>query len=121
MLDDGNDDLGVVLVAFREKRTDRAVDQAGNESFVFRRTAFALEIATRDLAGSVGLFLVVDGQREEVLARLRRLGRNDGGENYGFAVGGENGAVSLTGDLARFQLQRAASPFDFDRMSIEHV
>ncbi|MNH91999.1 hypothetical protein D3C73_445700 [compost metagenome] len=121
MLDDGNDDLGVVLVAFREERTDRAVDQARNQRFVFRRTTFALEVATRDLAGGIGLFLVVDGQREEVLARLRRLGRNDGGENDGFAVGGENRAVSLAGDLARFQLQRTAGPFDFDGVGIEHI
>lgn len=121
MLDDGDNDLGVVLVAFREERADRAVDQAGNEGFVFRRTAFALEVAAGDLASCVGLFLVIDGQREEVLARLRRLGGNDGGENHGFAVGRENGTVSLTGDLAGFQLQRAACPLDFHTMSIEHM
>ena len=114
MLHDGDDDLGVVLVAFREERADRTVDQAGNQRFLFRRTAFALEIAARDLAGGVGLFLVVDGQREEILAGLRRLGGNDRGENDGFAVGGQNRAVSLTGDLAGFQDERAARPFDFD-------
>jgi hypothetical protein len=43
-----------------------------------------------------------------------RLGRNDGGENDGFAVGGEHGAVSLAGDLAGFELERAACPLDFD-------
>ncbi|MCY1297823.1 hypothetical protein D9M70_472760 [compost metagenome] len=121
MLHDRDDDLGIVLVAIGEKRTDRTVDQARNERFVFARTAFALEVATRDLAGSVGLFLVVDGQREEVLARLRRLGRNDGGENDGFAVGGDDGAVSLTGDLAGFELERTPSPFDFNLVGIEHV
>ncbi len=121
VLDDGNDDLGLVLVAFREERADRTVDQAGNQRFLFRRATFALEIAARDLAGGIGLFLVVYGQREEVLAGLGRLGRNNGGENDGFAVGGENRAVSLAGDLARFKLQRAACPFDFDGVGIEHM
>ena len=121
MLDDGDDDLGFVLVAFREKGTDRTVDQAGNQRFLFRRTAFALEIATRDLAGGIGLFLVVDGEREEVLARLCRLGRNHGGENDGFTIGGENGAVGLAGDLARFQLQRTACPLDFNAVNIKHI
>ena len=121
MLDDRDDDLRVVLVAFREKRADRAVDQAGNEGFVFARTSFALEVAAGDLAGCIGLFLVVDGEREEVLARLRRLGRNDGGKYHGLAVGGDDGAVSLAGDLAGFELQRAACPLDFDGMDIEHI
>jgi hypothetical protein len=44
MLDDGDDDLGVVLVAVGEERTDRTVDQAGNQRFL-GRTAFALEVA----------------------------------------------------------------------------
>ncbi len=39
-------------------------------TLVLARTAFALEEAAGDLAGGEGLFLVVDGQREEVLARL---------------------------------------------------
>jgi hypothetical protein len=65
-----DDDLDFVQVAFREQRADRTVDQARGQGFFFRRTAFALEEAARDLAGSIGLLDVVDGQREEVLARL---------------------------------------------------
>jgi hypothetical protein len=33
VLDDGDDDLRVVLVAVGEERTDRTVDQAGNQRF----------------------------------------------------------------------------------------
>ena len=121
VLDDGDDDLGVVLVAVGKERADRAVDQAGNQRFLLARTAFALEIAARDLAGGVGLFLVVDGQRKEVEARLRLLHRNDGGQHDGLAVGGEHGAVGLARDLAGFQDERTAAPFDFHFVVIEHV
>ena len=70
-----DDDLHFVVEAFREQRTQRTVDQARDQRFAFRRTAFATEEATRDLAGGVGLFEVIDGQREEVLTRLGRLAR----------------------------------------------
>src|SRR5690606_23068876 len=117
----GHNNLRVVLVAFHEERADRAVDQAGNERLVFARTAFTLEVAAGDLARSERLFLVVDGEREEILARLRLLRRNDGGENDGLTVGGQNGAVCLAGDLARFEDERTPSPFDLDFMFLEHV
>jgi hypothetical protein len=70
---DRRDDLDFVLVVLREERTDRAVDQARDQRFLLGRTAFALEEATRDAATGVELFLVVDGEREEVLAFARRL------------------------------------------------
>ena len=121
MLHDGDDDLRVVLVAVGEERTDRAVDEARNQRFLLARTSLALEVAARDLAGGIGLFLVVDGQREEVEAGLRLLHRDDGGENDGLAVGGENRAVSLARDLAGFQDERPAGPFDFHPVVLEHV
>src|SRR5690606_21051315 len=89
VLQNGHNNLRVVLVAFHEERADRAVDQAGNARLVFARTAFTLEVAAGDLARSERLFLVVDGEREEILARLRLLRRNDGGENDGLTVGGQ--------------------------------
>ncbi|SCD23017.1 hypothetical protein BR141012304_10577 [Brucella inopinata] len=121
VLENGNDDLRVVLVAVNEKRADRTVDQARNEGFVFARTAFTLEIAAGNLAGCVGLFLIIDGQRKKVLARLRFLGRNDSCENGGFAIGGKNSAVSLTGNFAGFECERTSAPFDFNFMGIEHI
>ncbi|MNL02136.1 hypothetical protein D3C87_1226350 [compost metagenome] len=121
VLNDRYDNLRVVLVAFRKQRADRAVDQAGNQRFLLRRTAFALEIAAGDLAGCVGLFLVVHGEREEVLSRLRRLCGNHRRKNHRLAVGCDDGAVGLTGNLACLELQRAASPFDFHGVFIEHI
>ena len=71
----GDDDLGLVAPALDEERADRAVDQAGDQGLLLGRTAFALEVAARDAAGGVGALLVVHGEREEVDAGLRLLGR----------------------------------------------
>ena len=64
------DDLHFVVEAVGEQRADRPVDQARGQRLLLGGAAFALEEAAGDLARGVGLFLVVDGEREEVLARL---------------------------------------------------
>ncbi|MGY3485972.1 hypothetical protein ACVW1C_003855 [Bradyrhizobium sp. USDA 4011] len=117
---DGDDHLGLVAPAVDEQRTDRAVDQAGDQRLLFRRTAFALEIAAGNAARGVGLLLVVDGERQEVDAFARRLRGDDGGEHHGLAVGGHHGAVGLTGDLAGFKFEGTSTPVDLDGMRIEH-
>ena len=120
MAENGDDDLRLAAVAVGEERADRAVDQAGDERLVLARTAFALEVAAGDLAGGEGLFLVVDGQREEVDARLSARARDDGGEHRGLAVGGEHGAVGLAGNLAGLEDELAARPVDLDTLDVEH-
>ena len=110
----GDDDLGLVAPAVDEQRADRAVDQAGNQRFLFGRPALALEIAAGNAARGVGLFLVVDGQRQEVDAFARRLRGHHGGEHDGLAIGRQHGAVGLTGDLAGFKLEGTATPVDLD-------
>ena len=64
-----------LLEALDEERADRPVDQAGGQHLLLGGARLALEEAARDLAGGVGLLLVVDGQREEVLAGLRASSR----------------------------------------------
>ncbi|MNY37712.1 hypothetical protein D3C86_1722940 [compost metagenome] len=119
MLENGDDDLRLVLVAIGKQRADRAVDEARNQGFLLARTAFALEIAARDLAGGEVFFLVVHGQREEVLARLGRLGADDGGEQHGLAQGGEHGAIGLAGHLAGLERQGLAAPVELDLVVIK--
>ena len=85
--EDGDDHLRLVAPAIGEQRTDRAVDQAGNQRFLFGRTAFALEVAAGNAACCVGLFLIVDGQGKKVDAFARRLRCDDGCEHDGLAVG----------------------------------
>src|SRR5690606_40521557 len=61
-----------------------------------------------------------DRQGEEILPRLRLLGEGDGGQNGGLAHGGEDGAVGLAGDAARFERQGLAGPVDGLAFDIEH-
>uniref|UniRef100_A0A0N4ZCV4 NAD-specific glutamate dehydrogenase n=1 Tax=Parastrongyloides trichosuri TaxID=131310 RepID=A0A0N4ZCV4_PARTI len=121
VLQHGDDDLGLVLEALDEQRADRTVDQAGDQGLLLGRTAFTLEVAARDLAGGVRLFLIVDGQGEEIQARLGLAAVDDGGQDHGLAVGRQHGAVGLTGDAARLQGQRASGPLDRLAFDIEHI
>src|SRR5690606_30746071 len=117
----GADDQHLVLEALDEERADRPVDQARGQRFLFGRTTLALEEAARDLAGGVGLFLVVDGQREEVLPRLRLPGEGHVGHDGGLAERGDNRTVSLTGNLPRFQCERFLAPLDGFPGDVEHM
>ena len=110
----GDDHLRLVTPAVDEQRADRAVDQAGNECFLFGRAAFALEITAGNATRGVSLFLIVDGQRQEVDAFARRLRGNHGGEHHGLAIGRQHGAVGLTGNLAGLKLEGTATPVDLD-------
>src|SRR5690606_36517504 len=67
------DHVDLVVEPFREQRADRTVDQAAGKRFLLGRSALALEEAARDAPGGGELFLVVDGEREEILPLLYRL------------------------------------------------
>ena len=109
-----------VVEAFGEQRADRAIDQAAGQRFLFGRAALALEEAARDAPGGREFFLVVDGQREEVLSRLDGLGGGHRAEDDGFAKGREDRAVGLAGNAARFELQGLSAELDFYSFDIEH-
>src|SRR2546421_12092074 len=72
------DDLRFAAKPFREKRSNRTVDQTTSENFFFRGTAFALNKAARKLAGGVRIFAVIDGKRKEASSGLWLLGRARG-------------------------------------------
>ena len=110
----GDDDLGLVAPAIDEQGTDRAVDQTGDQRLLLGGPAFALEIAAGNAARGVGLFLIVDGEREEVDAFAGRLGGDDGGEHDGLAIGRHHGAVGLTRDFSGFKPEGTSTPIDLD-------
>jgi hypothetical protein len=99
----GGDDLDLVAELFGEERTDRTIDQARGQRFLFGRTAFALEEAAGDAPGGVELFLIVDGEREEILPFACLAGRYRRDQHDGTAHADHDCAASLAGDFARFQ------------------
>ena len=115
---DHRDDVGLVLAvvaehladnenfiveAFGEERPNRAIDQAAGQRFLFGGAALALEEAARDTPGGREFFLIVDGQREEILPRLDGLGGGDRAEDDGFAQGSRGPRHWLGGRRARFR------------------
>src|SRR5690606_38042317 len=79
------------------------VDQARDQGFLFSGAAFALEETTRDAAAGVELFLVVDGEGEEVLPLALRLGRDRGDQQHGAVALDHDRAAGLARDLAGLQ------------------
>jgi hypothetical protein len=66
-------------------------------------------------------FLVVDGEGEEILARLRRLVGRRGDENGAFAVSDQYGAVRLSCQPAGFDDQLLAGPDELFTRNIKHL
>ena len=95
--------LNFVVETFREQRADRAIDQTGSKGFLLGRTAFTLEETTRDTAGSVELFNVIDSKGEEVLTRLGVFGSHNGCQHHGVVHVDDHGTMGLTGNLAGLQ------------------
>ena len=103
---DGRDDLHVVIEAIGEQRSERTVDETRGQRLLFRRPPFAAEESAGNLARGVGLFLVVDRQREKVLARLRLLGGDRGDQHDAVVQAHHHRTAGLAGDLAGFERQR---------------
>jgi hypothetical protein len=114
----GRDDLRVLLVAFREERPERPIDDARRENLVLTKAPFALEEAPGDLAGGIGLFLVFTGQRKEIQARPL-VCRNGGDEHHAAPAADEGGAMGLLGETASLDGQRLVA--DHDGFTNEHV
>ena len=97
------DDLSVVEVTLGEERTQRTVGHAGGEDFLLGGTAFALEVTAGEFADCSGLFLVFDGEREEILAFLDG-GSRDGCDDHDRVAGADSyGAVGEFREFAGFK------------------
>ncbi|CUS44386.1 hypothetical protein MGWOODY_Smn1356 [hydrothermal vent metagenome] len=114
------DDVDLVVEAFREQRADRAVDQAAGQRLLFGGAALTLEEAAGDAARSREFFLVVDGEREEILPFLDGACSGDRAQHDGFAKRRNDGAIGLAGNAARFQREGLAAPLDAYGFRIEH-
>ena len=90
-------------------RIGRSIRPA-NQGFLFGRPPFTLEKTAGDLAGGVGLFLVVHCQRKEIQAGLGLAFGNRCRQYRGVAVGDHDCAVRLAGNLTCFNHQRPVRP-----------
>ena len=115
------DDLRVVEVALGEERPQRAVRHATGENFLFRGTAFALEVAAGDLADRGRAFAVLDGEREEILAFLDFGGGDGGDDDEGIAVADGDRAVGEVGELAGFDDDGVGAKGSRHRVNGGHV
>ena len=94
--------LGVSVVVVREEGTEGAVNQAGDQNLVFRRTGFAFEETARETAHSGVLFLVFNLQRQKIGAfHCFFLGAN-GGQQHRVATLYNGSTIGLLGQLAGF-------------------
>ena len=94
------DDLRFVRPARGEQRTNRPVDDAAGQRFLFGGLAFTLEEAARNAARCVGVFAIVDreGQKVDALAGAGRVaGRN---EDHRVAHADDYGAIGLLREAA---------------------
>ncbi len=110
-----------VLEARNKQRADRTVDQTRGQRLFFRRTRFAFEETAGHFTRGIVFLLVVNRQREEVLPRFLLLGERYVGHDRGLAQCGDDGAVGLTGNLARFQCQLFFAPLDGFFHFVEHL
>ena len=117
----GDDHLRVAAIALGKQRADRTVDQARNQGFLLGRPAFALEVTAGDAAGGEELFLIIDGQRQEIESGFWLPGRHHGGDDGALAIAGDDGAVGLARDLAGLEGELAPAPIEFNTIDIEHV
>ena len=95
--EDEGDDLSLAAEAIREHGAYGAVNLATGEDFTLAGTAFALDEAAGDASAGVGVFAIINGQREEIdaLAGIRVGG--GGGENDIIANAHNDRTVRLLG------------------------
>ncbi len=94
--------LHLVIPALRKERADGTVGEAAGEDFLFRRTAFALEVTAGEFSSGGGLFAVIHGQWEEFLSFLGLRCGHGGHDDDGFAQLDGDGSVCLLGEFSGF-------------------
>ncbi len=94
----GCDYLHLLLEAFGEQRSDRAIDEARCEDFHFAGASLALKKAAGDFAGGVSALLVVHGEREKIEIGARcTLHADNSRQNHRIAHTGNHSGCGLLG------------------------
>ncbi len=94
------DNLSLVAETFRKQRSDRTVDEAAGENFLLGKASFALDEATREFAGRVSVFAVIDSQWEKTCARLWLLRGSGSDQHHRISRTNNDRTIGLFGNLA---------------------
>jgi ferrous iron transport protein A len=105
-------DLHFVAELVGEQRADRAIDQPAGQHFVVGDAPFAAAEAAGYAARRGELLAVLDGQRKEVLAGLRRGRGRHGREHAVVAAAREHRAVGLARDASGLERDLRAGDLD---------
>ena len=95
-----HDHVGLAAIPVLERRTKRPVYQAAREDGLFTRPSLPPEERAGNAANGIHPLLEVDGEWEEIDSLTHRLGGGGGDEDLYSAESGDDGAVSLSGELA---------------------
>ena len=96
-------DLGLALESFGKHGTHRPINLPAGEHFALAHAAFALDEASGETSAGIGVFAVVDGEREKIDAFARIRVGGGGGENNVFAESYYGRAAGLLGKLSSFK------------------
>ena len=97
------DDLGLAAETLGKHGTHRAINLAAGEHFALTHAAFAFDEAAGEASAGVGVFAVVNGEREEIdaFARVGIGGR--GGEHNVIAHADHGRSMGLLGQFSGFE------------------
>src|SRR3546814_20818614 len=87
------DDVDLVVETLGEERPDGTVDETAGQRLFLGCPTLALEEAARDAPGRREFFLIVHGQRDEILAFLHRLCGRDCAQHQDRKRAGEGKSV----------------------------
>ena len=109
-------DLHLVAIPVGKERPDRPVDQPRREDFLGGRPALALDEAAREFARGVGLFAVIDGEREEIEPFAAGRG-HEGDQRHRVADSHDHGTAGLLGEMTRLDAQQLAADGPLDKLA----
>ena len=81
-----SNDLNIIVIAFREHRTNRTVNQTAGQDSLLRRTTFTFNKAAGNFTYGVHFFFKINSQREKVYTLTRGFGAGNGNYYGGIAI-----------------------------------
>ena len=116
-----NHHMHLIEETLGKERADRTVDQTAGQRFILAWTAFPLEKTAWNLAGGIGLFQVINGQREEVLTGLAFGLGNYRCQNDGAVHVEQYRSVRLASDFAGLHGDGVGTPLESLGDLVEHA